>query len=50
MSKSKSKTQNEINEGIRDYQQNKIMKRSSLTKEQFEAQIGMTLEKLHSFN
>jgi phosphate starvation-inducible PhoH-like protein len=36
MSKAKSKTQNEINEGIRDYQQNKIMRRSSLTREQFE--------------
>ena len=36
MSKLKSKTQNEINEGIREYQQNKIMRRSSLTREQFE--------------
>lgn len=36
MSKLKSKTQNEINDGIREYQQNKIMRRSSLTREQFE--------------
>lgn len=36
MSKSKSRLQSEISEGIREHQQSKIMRRSSLTREQFE--------------
>lgn len=36
MSKPKSKIQNEINDGIKEYQQSKIMRRSGLSKEEFE--------------